>query len=90
MKVTIGPATLYLGDCVDVLAGLPDASILACVTDPPYGLKFMGAKWDAEVPAKSIWSQVHCVLKPGSHLLSFFETRAYQWGVVEIEDVDLL
>ena len=39
-------ATLYHGDCLDVLADLPDCSVDAVVTDPPYGLRFMGAAWD--------------------------------------------
>ena len=38
--------TLYHGDCLDVLRGLPDASVDAIVTDPPYGLEFMGKDWD--------------------------------------------
>lgn len=38
---------LHHGDCLDVLATLPDASIDAVVTDPPYGLEFMGKGWDA-------------------------------------------
>ena len=40
--------TLHQGDCLDVLASLPDASVDAVVTDPPYGLGFMGKAWDAE------------------------------------------
>ena len=40
-------ATIYHGDCLDVLAELPDASVDAVVTDPPYGLEFMGQEWDA-------------------------------------------
>lgn len=36
--VIIGNATLYCGDCVEVLKTLPDNSIEACLTDPPYGL----------------------------------------------------
>ncbi|ASR84910.1 DNA methylase [Mycobacterium phage StevieRay] len=39
--------TLYHGDCRDVLAELADASVDAVVTDPPYGLEFMGKDWDA-------------------------------------------
>ena len=39
--------TVHHGDCLDVLAELPDASIDAVVTDPPYGLEFMGKEWDA-------------------------------------------
>ena len=38
--------TLYLGDCLDVMADLPDASVDSIVTDPPYGLGFMGRAWD--------------------------------------------
>lgn len=40
-------ATVHHGDCLDVLATLPDASVDAVVTDPPYGLEFMGRGWDA-------------------------------------------
>jgi site-specific DNA-methyltransferase (adenine-specific) len=34
------------GDCLDVLRAMPDASVDAVVTDPPYGLEFMGREWD--------------------------------------------
>jgi site-specific DNA-methyltransferase (adenine-specific) len=39
-------ATIYHGDCLEVLRALPDASVDAVVTDPPYGLEFMGKDWD--------------------------------------------
>ena len=38
--------TLHHGDCLDVLRTLPDASVDSVVTDPPYGLEFMGKDWD--------------------------------------------
>jgi len=38
--------TLYHGDCIEVMRSLPDASVDAVVTDPPYGLGFMGKEWD--------------------------------------------
>ena len=38
--------TLHHGDCLEVLATLPDASVDAVVTDPPYGIRFMGKAWD--------------------------------------------
>jgi DNA modification methylase len=38
--------TVHHGDCIEVLATLPDNSIDAVVTDPPYGLEFMGKEWD--------------------------------------------
>ncbi len=39
--------TLYHGDCLDVLRELDDCSVDAVVTDPPYGLEFMGKGWDS-------------------------------------------
>jgi len=42
----IGTATLYCGDCIDVMRGMESASIDAIVTDPPYGIRFMGQAWD--------------------------------------------
>lgn len=39
-------ATIYHGDCLDILQQLPDASVDSVVTDPPYGLEFMGKEWD--------------------------------------------
>ncbi len=74
------------GDCLDLLRGLPDGSIDAVVTDPPYGLSFMGKKWDTSVPGTEVWEQALRVLKPGAHLLCFFGTRTYHRGVVAIED----
>lgn len=38
---------LHLGDCMDVMRSMPDNSIDAIVTDPPYGLSFMGKEWDS-------------------------------------------
>lgn len=39
-------AVVYNGDCLDILKTLPDASVDAVVTDPPYGIRFMGKPWD--------------------------------------------
>jgi DNA modification methylase len=38
--------TLHHGDCLDVIRELPDSSVDSVVTDPPYGLEFMGKDWD--------------------------------------------
>lgn len=81
-----GKVTLHAGDCLAVLAILPDASVDSVVTDPPYGLSFMGKGWDHGVPSVEIWQQAFRVLKPGGHLLAFFGTRTYHRGVVAIED----
>ena len=49
-----GDVTVYHGVCLDVLRGLPDASVDAVVTDPPYGLEFMGKEWDSFAPADMV------------------------------------
>ncbi len=77
---------LIHGDCLEQLKKLDENSIDAVVTDPPYGLKFMGKQWDYDVPGVDIWREVLRVLKPGGHLLSFGGTRTYHRMVVAIED----
>lgn len=77
---------LYNDDCLNVLKTLDDNSIDSCVTDPPYGLSFMGKSWDYDVPSADIWREVLRVLKPGGHLLAFFGSRTYHRGVIQIED----
>lgn len=77
---------LHLGDCLEVLAGLPDNSVDSIVTDPPYGLSFMGKRWDYDVPSVAIWEQCLRVLKPGGHLLAFAGTRTQHRMAVRIED----
>ena len=73
-------------DCRHGLAMLPDNSVDAIVTDPPYGLRFMQAKWDYDVPGVDIWAECLRVLKPGGHLLAFAGTRTQHRMAVRIED----
>jgi DNA modification methylase len=77
---------LRCGDNIELLKKLPDNSIDAIVSDPPYGLSFMGKKWDYDVPSVEFWKEVYRVLKPGGHVLSFGGTRTYHRMVVNIED----
>jgi site-specific DNA-methyltransferase (adenine-specific) len=77
---------LLLGDCLNQLAVMPDACVDAVVTDPPYGLAFMGKRWDYDVPSIEIWAQCLRVLKPGGHLLAFAGTRTQHRMAVRIED----
>ena len=77
---------LLLGDCLEVMRGLPDSSVDSVVTDPPYGLSFMGKKWDYDVPAVEIWAECLRVLKPGGYLLAFAGTRTQHRMAVRIED----
>lgn len=77
---------LIHGDCIEVLRSMPDCSVDAVVTDPPYGLSFMGKKWDYDVPSVEVWAECLRVLKPGGHLLAFAGTRTQHRMAVRIED----
>ena len=79
---------LRLGDCLEVLKEIPDNSVDAIVTDPPYELGFMGKSWDKTGIANNaeMWSECLRVLKPGGHLLSFGGTRTYHRMAIAIED----
>lgn len=77
---------LIHGACEDVLATLPAGSVDSIVTDPPYGIRFMSAKWDYDVPTVAQWGACLRVLKPGGHLLSFAGTRTQHRMAVRIED----
>ena len=77
---------LIIGDSVDKLKELDDNSIDSIVTDPPYGLSFMGKKWDYDVPSQEIFEECLRVLKPGGYLLSFAGSRTYHRMAVRVED----
>lgn len=76
------------GDCRDALRTLPDASVDAVVTDPPYEIGFMGRGWDSSGVAydTAVWRECLRVLKPGGHLLAFGGTRTWHRLVVAVED----
>jgi len=84
IKEVIGNATLYCGDSNEILDSVD--AVDSCVTDPPYGLSFMGKQWDYDVPQQELWVKVYQSIKQGGHLLSFFGSRTYHRGVIPIED----
>jgi site-specific DNA-methyltransferase (adenine-specific) len=78
--------TLHTGDCLDVMAAMEPDSVDSIVTDPPYGLAFMGKDWDHGVPGIPFWEAALRVAKPGAHLLAFGGTRTFHRLAVAIED----
>ena len=81
------------GDALEVMARLPDNSVEAVVTDPPYGLTgssgkggFMGKEWDSGVPGAAFWCEALRVAKPGARLLAMGGTRTFHRLVCAIED----
>jgi DNA modification methylase len=74
------------GDCREVMQTLHPESVDSIVSDPPYGLSFMGKGWDHGVPGEEFWTEALRVAKPGAHLLAFGGTRTYHRLACAIED----
>ena len=81
------------GDCIEQMSKLEANSIDSIVTDPPYGLKFMGKDWDDAGDGKQqqewhrLWAvEALRVLKPGGHLLAFGGSRTYHRLASAVED----
>ena len=74
------------GNCLEVMKTFPDNSIDTIITDPPYGLSFMGKKWDYDVPSIEIWKEALRVLKPGGTALIFAGSRTYHRMACAVED----
>jgi len=79
---------LYEGSMLDMLDVIPENSIDAIVTDPPYELNFMNKGWDRSGIAfqKETWEKCLKVLKPGGYILSFGGSRTFHRIACAIED----
>jgi site-specific DNA-methyltransferase (adenine-specific) len=84
---------ILAGDCIEQMRTLEADSVDAIVTDPPYGLEFMGKDWDGFGTPLGFqtWTEQWArealrVLKPGGHLLAFGGTRMYHRLAAGVED----
>jgi site-specific DNA-methyltransferase (adenine-specific) len=84
---------IICGDCLEVMKEMPDNSVDTIITDPPYGLEFMGKEWD-KFPSQTkyykfskLWAiEALRVAKPGATLLVFGGTRTWHRLACAIED----
>ena len=77
--------TIHQGDNRDTLKTLADNSVDAIITDPPYGIDFLGKSWDANTGALETYTECLRVLKPGGHILAFSAARTYHHLAVTLE-----
>jgi site-specific DNA-methyltransferase (adenine-specific) len=77
---------LFRGDCLAVMPTLRPATVDAVVTDPPYGLSFMGKGWDHAVPGTEYWEAALRLMKPGAYLVAFGGSRTFHRMACAIED----
>jgi DNA modification methylase len=78
--------TVVHADSLEHLPTLATNSVDALVTDPPYGLAFMGRQWDRALPDPRIWREALRVVKPGGHGVIFGAPRLYHRLAVQVED----
>ena len=76
---------LKLGDNVETLKQYPDNHFDSIVTDPPYGIEFLGKDWDKNTGVMETWNECYRVLKPGGHILAFSAARTYHNLATNIE-----
>jgi len=60
---------LMQGDCLEKMKDIPDVSIDAIITDPPYGTT--ACKWDSVIPLEPMWEQLKRVIKPNGAIVLF-------------------
>ena len=60
---------LYKGECLEVMKSIPDGSIDAIITDPPYGTT--ACKWDSVIPFEPMWQQLNRIIKPNGAVVLF-------------------
>jgi len=60
---------LYKGDCLEVMKSIPDGSVDAIITDPPYGTT--ACKWDSVIDFKLMWEQLNRIIKPNGAIVLF-------------------
>jgi len=77
---------LVHGDSLDVLKEMEANTVDTIITDPPYGLSFMGKKWDYDVPSVELWTECLRVLKPGGTMLCFAGSKTQHRMAVNVED----
>jgi len=78
--------TIIHGDCLEKMKELDSNSVDTIITDPPYGLSFMGKKWDYDVPGIEVWQECLRVLKPGGTALIFAGSRTQHRMACNVED----
>lgn len=57
------------GDCLEVMRSIPDGSIDACITDPPYGTT--ACSWDSVIPFAPMWAALKRVVKKNGAIALF-------------------
>ena len=60
---------LIKGECIEAMRQIPDGSVDAIITDPPYGTT--ACKLDSVIPFEPMWGQLNRIIKPNGAIVLF-------------------
>lgn len=69
LKTAVNNSVLLHGDCLELMKSIPDGSIDAIITDPPYGTT--ACKWDSVIDFTLMWEQLNRIIKPNGAIVLF-------------------
>lgn len=69
LKTAVNNSVLLYGDCLELMKSIPDGSIDAIITDPPYGIT--ACKWDSVIDFALMWKQLNRIIKPNGVIVLF-------------------
>jgi len=69
IRIHIMKIDLRLGDCLEVMKTIPNGSVDAIITDPPYGTT--ACKWDSVIDFELMWEQLNRIIKPNGAIVLF-------------------
>lgn len=78
--------TILVGKAEETVRRFEEKSFDASLSDPPYGIWFVGQRWDIDVPTKDQWGRIIRALKPGSPAVAFSATKTYHRMASAMED----
>ena len=80
---------IVTGTCLSVVPTINENTIDSVITDPPYGLKIKGNKWDYSIPSVMEFEAIRMVMKPGATILCFGGPRTFHRMMINMEDAGL-
>lgn len=81
---------LINSDALLSLKTMENDSVDSIVTDPPYGIGYLGHEWDTSLPSKKIWTECFRVLKPGGYIVATSSSRIYHHLATDLESTGFL
>ena len=69
LNVEVPPPQLFQGDCMEIMANIPDASVDLILNDPPYGVT--SCDWDVVLDLDDMWLYYERILTYNGQVVLF-------------------